>query len=119
MWPLVADHPVVVLKLGKPSEAKGVTLLVYSLTQPQKRRRMPMKETISQPITKMMVWNAYRNVKANKDGAGIDEETIEAFDANPGAVRALGRRFQPASCDLDEKSRMCERLKYGSVGGWG
>ncbi len=44
--------------------------------------RMSMKETKSQPITKMMVWNAYRKVRANKGSAGIDGETIEAFDAN-------------------------------------
>lgn len=41
-----------------------------------------MKETKSQPITKVMVWNAYRKVKANKGGAGVDGQNIEAFDGN-------------------------------------
>ncbi|WP_211324121.1 hypothetical protein [Echinicola strongylocentroti] len=30
-------------------------------------------ETKSQPITKVMVWEAYKAVKANKGGSGIDE----------------------------------------------
>ena len=34
----------------------------------------------SYPITKMMVWQAYKQVKANKGGAGIDGVTLEKFD---------------------------------------
>lgn len=36
----------------------------------------------SLPITKEMVWQAYQKVKANKGSAGVDEESIEMFDAN-------------------------------------
>jgi group II intron reverse transcriptase/maturase len=40
-------------------------------------------ETKSQPITKIMVWQAYKVVKANKGGAGIDGMTWAKLDANP------------------------------------
>jgi RNA-directed DNA polymerase len=39
-------------------------------------------ETKSQPITKVMVWQAYRKVKANKGSAGIDEMSWEILDNN-------------------------------------
>ena len=34
------------------------------------------------PITKQMVWEAYRKVKSNKGSAGVDEETLIDFDAD-------------------------------------
>jgi len=34
------------------------------------------------PITKQMVWDAYRKVKSNKGSAGVDEETLIDFDAD-------------------------------------
>ena len=40
-------------------------------------------ETKSQPISKLMVWQAYKEVKANKGGAGIDGMTWEKLDSNP------------------------------------
>jgi len=40
-------------------------------------------ETKSQPISKIMVWQAYKEVKANKGGAGIDGMTWAKLDANP------------------------------------
>lgn len=40
-------------------------------------------ETKSQPISKIMVWQAYKIVKANKGGAGIDGMTWAKLDANP------------------------------------
>jgi RNA-directed DNA polymerase len=39
-----------------------------------------MKESKSQSITKQMVWNAYRKVKANGGSAGVDGMSIEKFD---------------------------------------
>jgi RNA-directed DNA polymerase len=33
-------------------------------------------------ISKWAVWNAYRRVKANKGGAGVDGESIEEFEEN-------------------------------------
>lgn len=40
-------------------------------------------ETKSQPISRIMVWQAYKVVKANKGGSGIDGMTWETLDANP------------------------------------
>lgn len=39
-------------------------------------------ETKSQPITKVMVWQAYKKVKANKGSAGIDGMTWDYVDNN-------------------------------------
>lgn len=40
-------------------------------------------ETKSQPITKLMVWQAYKKVKSNKGGAGIDRMGWEELDKDP------------------------------------
>jgi group II intron reverse transcriptase/maturase len=40
-------------------------------------------ETKSQPISKLMVWQAYKIVRSNKGGSGIDGMTWEKLDANP------------------------------------
>lgn len=40
-------------------------------------------ETKSQPISKIMVWQAYKAVRANKGGAGIDGMTWAKLDSNP------------------------------------
>lgn len=39
-------------------------------------------ETKSQPITKLMVWQAYKKVKSNKGSAGIDRMDWEELDSN-------------------------------------
>ena len=37
-------------------------------------------ETKSIPITKQMIWRAYKKVRSNKGAAGIDQETIERYE---------------------------------------
>ena len=37
------------------------------------------EQTKSIPITKMMVWEAYKKVKGNKGSAGVDQQTLEDF----------------------------------------
>jgi group II intron reverse transcriptase/maturase len=37
-------------------------------------------ETKSIPITKQMIWEAFKKVRSNKGAAGIDEETIEWYE---------------------------------------
>lgn len=36
----------------------------------------------SVPVSREMVWAAYKKVKANKGSAGIDETSMEEFDAD-------------------------------------
>ena len=39
-------------------------------------------ETKSLPITKRMIWEAYKKVRSNKGAAGIDNETLEIYKEN-------------------------------------
>ena len=41
-------------------------------------------ETKSQPVTRVMVCQAYKKVKANKGAAGIDEMSWQDLDADLG-----------------------------------
>ncbi len=41
-----------------------------------------MKGTKGHPITKQMVWKAYKKVRANKGSAGIDGTSLEKFEAD-------------------------------------
>ena len=41
-----------------------------------------MDKTKSYDISKQVVWEAYKRVKANKGAAGIDDESITAFEEN-------------------------------------
>ena len=43
---------------------------------------MCMSQTKSFNITKRQVWEAYKKVRANKGGAGIDGVDFEKFEAN-------------------------------------
>jgi RNA-directed DNA polymerase len=56
-----------------------VTQLRLPLTTP-KGGRDSGAETKSIPITKQMIWKAYKKVRSNKGAAGIDEETIEMYE---------------------------------------
>ena len=56
-----------------------VTQLRLPLTTP-KRGRDSGAETKSIPITKQMIWEAFKKVRSNKGAAGIDEETIEWYE---------------------------------------
>jgi RNA-directed DNA polymerase len=38
-------------------------------------------ETKSVPVSREMIWAAYKKVKANKGSAGVDEISMEEFDA--------------------------------------
>jgi len=41
-----------------------------------------MSQAKSQPISKQLVWQAYKKVKANKGAAGIDNESLLLFESN-------------------------------------
>lgn len=55
-------------------------------------------ETKSQPISKLMVWKAYRKVKANGGSAGIDQVSLEVFSKDlPGNLYKLWNRLSSGS----------------------
>jgi group II intron reverse transcriptase/maturase len=56
-----------------------VTQLRLPLTTP-KGGRDGGAETKSIPITKQMIWRAYKKVRSNKGAAGVDEETIAMYE---------------------------------------
>jgi len=57
----------------------GVTQLMLPLTTTE-GGRAGGAETKSIPITKQMIWKAYKKVRSNKGAAGIDQETIEMYE---------------------------------------
>ena len=55
----------------------------------QDAREQPRGRTSPQkakpfPVTKQQVWEAWKRVKANQGGAGIDQQSIAEFEANLG-----------------------------------
>lgn len=42
----------------------------------------PMRMAKPYPVTKQMIWEAYKLVRANKGGAGVDGVSLEEFDSN-------------------------------------
>jgi RNA-directed DNA polymerase len=63
---------------------KGISYAVKSVLTTCKKRRIKMFETKSTtvPITKQMVWDAYYKVKSNKGSGGVDNESLEDFEAD-------------------------------------
>jgi len=57
----------------------GVIQLELPLTTLENQGRDKGSSTKSVPITKQMVWKAYKKVRSNKGAAGIDRETIAMY----------------------------------------
>ncbi len=74
-----AERPVVAGKSGKLDGAKGSRHRARSEGQPPEREE-PSSRAKSFCISKRVVWEAYKRVKANKGAAGVDSESIEAFE---------------------------------------
>jgi RNA-directed DNA polymerase len=76
-----ADQPVVARKSRNGDGAKGLdrsALLAGQL----RREEEPVSEAKPFGISKRMVWEAYKWVRANKGAAGVDGESIEEFEKN-------------------------------------
>ena len=56
--------------------------LVYKTIDNRSKGMTDYFETKSQPITKLMVWQAYKEVRANKGSYGIDRMSWEYLDKN-------------------------------------
>lgn len=62
-------------------ERRGSIVQLGKIEQPE-NGRIQMEQAKPFSITKRQVWEAYKRVKANKGGAGVDEQTIEKFEEN-------------------------------------
>ena len=74
-----ADQPVVARKSRNGDGAKGLDRSALSAGQPDLGGTGSSK---AKPfsISKKVVWEAYKKVKANKGGAGVDAESISDFE---------------------------------------
>jgi RNA-directed DNA polymerase len=77
-------------------------------------------ETKSQPITRIMVWQAYWKVRTNKGGAGIDKMNWEAMDKNRNSLLyklwnrlTLGSYFPPPVKEVEIKKKDGGTRKLG------
>ena len=75
------ERPVGAEKSGKPDGAKGSRHSACPSDQPREREESPSH---AKPfsISKQVVWEAYKRVKANRGAAGVDSESIEDFEKN-------------------------------------
>jgi len=76
-----AEQPVVAVKSTKVDGAKGLRHSARSEGQPRKREELS-GQAKSYQISRRVVWEAYKRVKANKGTAGVDNESIEEFEHN-------------------------------------
>lgn len=75
------ERPVVARKSGKPDGAKGSRHPACPAGQPP-RREEPEGQAKPFGISKKVVWEAFKRVKANRGASGVDSESIEAFESN-------------------------------------
>jgi hypothetical protein len=62
-------------------QSKGVASFSFGCGSTAKREE-PMSEAKPFEISKQVVWEAYKRVKANKGAAGVDDESVEEFERN-------------------------------------
>lgn len=73
------ERPVVAEKSGKPDGAKESRHPACSEGQPREREE-PSSQAKPFCISKKVVWEAYKRVRANGGAAGVDSESIEEFE---------------------------------------
>ena len=73
-----ADQLVVAPKPGNSGGAKGLNRPAESEGQPN--REEPRTKAKSYCISKQVVWEAYKRVKANRGSAGVDGESMASFE---------------------------------------
>ena len=75
------ERPVRAMKSEKSDGAKGSRHSACNDGQLRKREE-PSGQAKPFDISKQVVWEAYKRVKANKGAAGVDDESIEVFEKN-------------------------------------
>ncbi len=117
-----ADRPVVARKPGNAGGATGTDHPVSVEGQPpvwrEEPEREPKPEANGKPfaISKRAVWEAWKQVRANRGAAGVDEESIAEFEADPqGKLFKLWNRMSSGSY-LPPPVRAVELPKAGGQG---
>jgi hypothetical protein len=59
-------------------ERRRDTVQLYRMVN--RKREEPLDQAKPFEIPKRWVWEAYKRVKANRGAAGVDEQSIEAFE---------------------------------------
>src|SRR5215213_10250821 len=87
----------------------------------RRRSNMPGPKEKSFAIPRLMVWEAWRQVKANKGAPGVDEVDLEEFEAD---LRdnlykiwnrmSSGSYFPPAVRAVESECWACQRSRTGS-----
>ena len=62
------------------AERRNQVIRFYNTNQLYKRTNL-WNETKSVPISREMIWSAYKKVRSNQGGAGIDHISVEEYDA--------------------------------------
>src|ERR1700741_3078550 len=61
-------------------ERRGLT--IWPMAKANQQWEEPMPEAKPYDIPKDLIWEAYQRVKANRGAAGVDGESLEAFEKN-------------------------------------
>ena len=62
-------------------EPRGQVIQYHYIDQLEERMSL-WNETRSVPVSRQMVWAAYKKVRSNHGSAGVDGVSMEAFDAH-------------------------------------
>ena len=97
-----------------------VIQLELPLTTPGNRGRKNGSPTKEIPITKQMVWEAYKKVRSNKGAAGIDDQTLEMYSERLGDNlyvlwnrMSSGSYFPPAVLEVEIPKDDGKKRKLG------